>query len=171
MWASLSSLNCEASVKGSSANIILFIPSTDQALILILWSTTMKTLGSYPTLVRYSPITETSIQWETDQERSTPKSSTTRVFTNGTSLWQTTREYQQSHIPTSQLWLLVCYSSPEYHQSPNTDGHLIWASSESKYVAYGRKACLASERRFCLQHSRPNCLPLPQVAFPLLGYS
>merc|ERR1719397_463024 len=76
MWASLSSLNCEASVK-------------DQALILTLWSTTMKRQASYPTL-----------------ERNTPKSSMTRVFTNGTFLWQTTRGYQPSLIPMFRLWLL-----------------------------------------------------------------
>ena len=36
----------------------------------------------------------------------------TRVFTNGTFLWQTTREYQPSPIPTFQLWLSVRHHLP-----------------------------------------------------------
>ena len=64
----------------------------------------------------------------------------TRVFTNGTFLWQTTQEYQPSPIPTFRLWLLVRRHLPSHHQDQNTGVSMVipfehhWVQHKIKYT-------------------------------------
>ena len=120
MWESLLSLNCGAFVKGYFAHLF-FHPFHRSGFDTDFMVNNDEETG----LISYIGKMFQQQKYQTVQERNTPKSSMTRVFTNGTFLWQTTQEYQPSPIPTFRLWLLVRRHLPSHHQDQNTGVSMV----------------------------------------------
>ena len=130
----------------------------------ISWSTTMKRQASFPTSVRLK-IFQSEISIQCSGKKYTKIQYDQSLYQWNISVANNPRISAVSYSDVSTM--VIGTSSFPHHQDCKKLSHQVGAHKN----AHCRKACVASEWRLCLQHSRPNCLPLTQVAFPWLTFA